>query len=273
MQDHVYRQLCELILNGEIAPGRLITIQALADAFGVSAMPVREALQRLTAAHVLTVVSGRTIGIPPLNRERLEDLRRVRLEVESIAAMWATPNIGEAEIEQLAACVDAMGEAARAGDRTQYVRLNRTFHFTIYGPPAPTPFLRSSRIFGCRSARIFTCSTRRETTSRPTSSTSSCLLPSGRGDGRGEPSHAQRHRGRLQSACVAARRRNHVVSNFRSAKANDCVGNGARRRGGGGLSPLKPAQATAVTSATSRTPPAHPNVTPSGRLDQRRPRQ
>ena len=43
LQDHVYRQLCELILNGEIAPGQLITIQALAEAFGVSAMPVREA--------------------------------------------------------------------------------------------------------------------------------------------------------------------------------------------------------------------------------------
>ena len=47
LQDHVFRQLCELILNGEISPGQLITIQALADAFGVSAMPVREALQRL----------------------------------------------------------------------------------------------------------------------------------------------------------------------------------------------------------------------------------
>ena len=99
LQDHVYRQLCELILNGEIAPGQLVTIQGLADAFGVSAMPVREALQRLTAARVLTVISSRSIGVPPLSEERLLDLRRVRLEVELIAALWATPNIGAAEIE------------------------------------------------------------------------------------------------------------------------------------------------------------------------------
>src|ERR1700734_2582639 len=78
LQDHVYRQLCELILNGEIAPGQLVTIQGLADAFGVSAMPVREALQRLTAARVLTVISGRSIGILPLTGERLFDLRRGR---------------------------------------------------------------------------------------------------------------------------------------------------------------------------------------------------
>ena len=91
LQDFVYRQLCELILNGEIAPGQLITIQYLADAFGISAMPVREALQRLTAARVLTVISSRSIGIPPLTGERLADLRRVRLEVESLAAVWAAP--------------------------------------------------------------------------------------------------------------------------------------------------------------------------------------
>ncbi len=132
LQDHVFRQLCELILNGEIAPGQLITIQALADAFGVSAMPVREALQRLTAARALTVISGRSIGVPRLTRERLLDLRRVRLEVESLAATWATPHMGEVEIEGLQECVGKMEEAARSGDRKQYLRWNRAFHFAIY---------------------------------------------------------------------------------------------------------------------------------------------
>jgi DNA-binding GntR family transcriptional regulator len=133
MQDHVYRQLCELILNGEIAPGQLITIQTLAAAFGVSAMPVREALQRLTAARVLTVVSGRTIGVPPLTEARLKDLRRVRLEIEALAGQWATPNIGETHLKHLDNLIAEMSEAARAGNRKQYVRLNRNFHFTIYG--------------------------------------------------------------------------------------------------------------------------------------------
>jgi DNA-binding GntR family transcriptional regulator len=132
MQDHVYRQLCELILNGEIAPGQLITIQTLAEAFGVSAMPVREALQRLTAARVLTVVSGRTIGVPPLTGARLMDLRRVRLEIEALAGLWAAANIGETHLKRLDALIMKMDEAAQAGDRKQYVRLNRNFHFTIY---------------------------------------------------------------------------------------------------------------------------------------------
>ena len=43
LQERVYRQICDLILDGEIVPGQLVTIQAMADAFGVSHMPVREA--------------------------------------------------------------------------------------------------------------------------------------------------------------------------------------------------------------------------------------
>jgi DNA-binding GntR family transcriptional regulator len=131
LQDHVYRQLCEMILSGEIAPGQLVTIQALSDAFGVSAMPVREALQRLTAAKVLTVISSRSIGIPLLTKERLLDLKKVRLEVERLAAEWAVTRIDETEIAKLDDLIGKMATAA-LGDRKDYVRYNREFHFTIY---------------------------------------------------------------------------------------------------------------------------------------------
>ncbi len=131
LQDHVYRQLCEMILSGEIAPGQLVTIQALSDAFGVSAMPVREALQRLIAAKALTVISSRSIGVPLLTTERLLDLKRVRLEVESLAAEWAAPRIGETEIAKLEGLVEKMAIAA-ISVRKDYVRYNREFHFAIY---------------------------------------------------------------------------------------------------------------------------------------------
>src|SRR5947209_1366860 len=80
----IYRAIKELILYGGSAPGELVTIQSLADAFGVSAMPVREALQRLTAEKALTVVSGRSVGIPELDASRLRDLCRVRVEIETL---------------------------------------------------------------------------------------------------------------------------------------------------------------------------------------------
>jgi len=57
LQEQVFRHVTELILDGSIVPGEMVTVQSLADAFGVSPMPVREALRRLTAANALTVVS------------------------------------------------------------------------------------------------------------------------------------------------------------------------------------------------------------------------
>lgn len=133
LPDEIYRRLKAMILDGGLIPGELVTIQGLASAFGVSAMPVREALQRLTAERALTVISGRSVGIPKLEAGRLRDLTRVRMEIESIAAEWATPDVSEVDRVKLQQMVEAMAKAADAGDTRAYVRGNHDFHFTVYG--------------------------------------------------------------------------------------------------------------------------------------------
>ncbi|MEZ0214363.1 MAG: GntR family transcriptional regulator, partial [Xanthobacteraceae bacterium] len=80
----------------------------------------------------LTVVSGRTIGVPKLTRDRLDDLRNVRLEVEIIAARWATLRCDDAFIAQLAQCLSRLAAATEAVDIEAYVKANYDFHFTIY---------------------------------------------------------------------------------------------------------------------------------------------
>lgn len=132
LQDRVYRQLSNLILDGQIEPGRLVTIQALADSLGVSTMPVREAFKRLTAANALTIVSGRSIGIPPLTVARLQDLRNVRIEVESLAAEWAVENFTEDRIASLEAQHERMKNAIPVRDVKAFLGANRSFHFEIY---------------------------------------------------------------------------------------------------------------------------------------------
>ena len=150
LQDHVYRQCCEMLLSGEIAPGQLVTIQALSDAFGVSAMPVREALQRLIAAKALTVISSRSIGVPHLTRERLLDLKRVRLEVESLAAQWAVTRIAAKEIGELEVLVAQMASAAAA----------------INATGIPTKVVGSVAVTGAAAARVRRGTRRRRGRSR-----------------------------------------------------------------------------------------------------------
>ena len=109
-----------------------MTIQNLAEAFGVSAMPVREAMKRLTAANALTVVSGRTIGIAPLSLERLTDLRNVRIEIEGAAISWAAKNANSGRVGRLEGILEDMDSAVKAGNSKQFLRANRAFHFGIY---------------------------------------------------------------------------------------------------------------------------------------------
>jgi len=132
VQQRVYRQIREMILNGEIEPGQTITIQSVSDAFRVSAMPVREALRRLMAEQALTVVSGRSVGVPVLTRARLADLRRVRAEIEPLAGSWAAARIAEPDLQRLADLVDRMQDAAARTDGRLFVPANHDFHFTVY---------------------------------------------------------------------------------------------------------------------------------------------
>jgi DNA-binding GntR family transcriptional regulator len=132
LQDRVYRQVLDMILDGGIAPGQLVTIPALVEAFGVSAMPIREALRRLTAENALTVVSGRSIGIPKLSRTKLSDLRAVRIEVECASGAWGAERITAKEVAELRQHLKELDRANATGDVKLYLRANRAFHFAIY---------------------------------------------------------------------------------------------------------------------------------------------
>jgi len=132
LPDEVYRRIKDLILDGNLAPGELVTIHGLADAFDVSAMPVREALTRLTAERALTVVAGRSVGIPNLDSRRLKDLTRVRLSIETTAARWAAGTIATDQVAELETLCKTMDKAIKTGDRRGFVRANHDFHFGVY---------------------------------------------------------------------------------------------------------------------------------------------
>ncbi|HTJ89154.1 MAG TPA: GntR family transcriptional regulator [Acidocella sp.] len=132
IQDRVYSQIKAMIINGEIEPGEAVTIQSLSEAFQVSAMPVREALRRLMAEQALTVLSGRSVGVPPLSPERLADLRRVRGEIEGTAVRWAAEKMTPQDLGELTRLVETLEDAEARSDSKLYVSANHHFHFRIY---------------------------------------------------------------------------------------------------------------------------------------------
>ena len=132
LPDAVYNQVCRLLLEGGIAPGQTVKIAALADAFQVSHMPIREAISRLTAKGALTIISGRSVGVPKMTMDRLIELRNVRCEVEAVAVRWAVKNASDQDISDLSPMMQALIDAEKNGDTLAYLVANLNFHFAVY---------------------------------------------------------------------------------------------------------------------------------------------
>jgi DNA-binding GntR family transcriptional regulator len=86
LHERVYAELRTAIMRGHFAPGEAVTIRALAQEFGTSAMPVRDALTRLVAERAVEMPSARAFRIPLLSRREFVDMCRVRLLLEGYAA-------------------------------------------------------------------------------------------------------------------------------------------------------------------------------------------
>ena len=132
LHDQVFQRLCTLLREGEFTPGKAVPVAQVSKAFGVSAMPVREALTRLTALGVLTNVSGRSVGVPDVSPEDLADLRNVRLELECTATRWAVQNSDDGFLADLESILGDLHRAETDQDEKGFIKNNYAFHFRLY---------------------------------------------------------------------------------------------------------------------------------------------
>src|SRR5687768_9923781 len=86
LNDEVYDTLKDALIQGKIAPGAVMTIRSLADSFGTSMMPVREALRRLVAEHILVLLPNRSVTLPVLTKEKFQEITRIRFSLEGLAS-------------------------------------------------------------------------------------------------------------------------------------------------------------------------------------------
>lgn len=133
VNEAVYRRLRDHLMRGDYAAGEVLGIQELADAFGTSAMPVREALRRLAAQRALEPMKSRSMRVPVISRTRLEDIRRARVLIEGSVTAWAVEHITSEELQTLRDLAAQIGQSLT--DRSSVpdgLENNQLFHFTIY---------------------------------------------------------------------------------------------------------------------------------------------
>ncbi|MEZ5887300.1 MAG: GntR family transcriptional regulator [Paracoccaceae bacterium] len=130
--DRVYRTLRQQIMHGELPPGQALTIRGLAEQFGLSMTPVREALRRLAAEGAVTLSASGRVATPELTNDRIEELAALRALLEPELASRALPRVHMALVERMQAINAANQEAALRRDAVTYLRTNLEFHRLLY---------------------------------------------------------------------------------------------------------------------------------------------
>lgn len=140
--DHAYEQLRNRIISGELRPRQRLILKDLSEALGLSAMPIREALQRLEADGLVTQVPHQGGRVAGLSYDEMQEVFNIRIALEGLAVGLAVEKISEPQIGSIFAVVELMKryvEERRNGadsrtsreDMAQFVAINKRFHFLI----------------------------------------------------------------------------------------------------------------------------------------------
>lgn len=132
ISDQVYARLCSSLSSGELAPGDLLSIRKIAGMFGVSMMPVREAVTRLVVNKALEILPNKAIRVPIMTTMEFRELTTVRIHIEGFAAGQAALNRSLQNIEVIKACETKFRNALRDSDKGEALRANKELHFAIY---------------------------------------------------------------------------------------------------------------------------------------------
>ena len=124
-----YALILDAIDVGVYKPGDRLVESELAERFGMSRTPIREALQRLETQSLLER-DGRSLIVASLNHNQLAELYIVRCELEGLAARLAAKHATDEEIRVLRAMVDE--DSGLLDDPKALARANRRFHKQVH---------------------------------------------------------------------------------------------------------------------------------------------
>ena len=131
-QQQVYDVIRERILNGAYSPGFRVVIDALAAEFGVSALPVREAIRRLEAEGLVVYRANAGAQVTPADPGLYEDELTVVAVLEGYVTALAAPRLEAGDLDQLREKTDQMVAAMERMDALAFGRHNREFHEIVY---------------------------------------------------------------------------------------------------------------------------------------------
>ncbi|MFI8360355.1 GntR family transcriptional regulator [Streptomyces sp. NPDC085612] len=119
------------LVDGELVPGEIYSGPALGERFGVSATPVREAMQQLAAEGAVECLPNRGFRVLSRTPRELAELAEVRALLEVPVMLRLARTVAPAAWEALRPAAAATAAAATAGDLPGYAEADRAFHRAV----------------------------------------------------------------------------------------------------------------------------------------------
>ncbi|WP_254705739.1 GntR family transcriptional regulator [Streptomyces vilmorinianum] len=131
VRGQILQALRTALVGGELVPGEVYSAPVLAERFGVSATPVREAMQQLAIEGAVEVVPNRGFRVTERTPRELAELAEVRALIEIPVMLRLARTVPAARWAELRPLAEATGAAAARGDRAHYAEADRAFHRAV----------------------------------------------------------------------------------------------------------------------------------------------
>jgi DNA-binding GntR family transcriptional regulator len=130
-RERIGEALRAAVITGELASGRVYSVPALAEQFGVSATPVREAMLDLVKEGLVEPVPNKGFRVTVVSEAQLDEYTHLRELIEIPTTVALATSADAADVEALRPLAQAIVDAASAGDLIAYVEADTRFHLAM----------------------------------------------------------------------------------------------------------------------------------------------
>ena len=131
LREKILETIREAILKGHLKPGEKVAEPELAERFGISRTPIREAFRQLESEGYLTVIPRKGAVVAALSERDVQEYYAIKSILEGYAAELAAQNLSDKELEKLGAINDKLKQLANDGDVKSFYRVHNEFHDTF----------------------------------------------------------------------------------------------------------------------------------------------
>jgi DNA-binding GntR family transcriptional regulator len=128
LREKILESIRDAILKGSLKPGERVSEPELAERFGISRTPIREAFRQLESEGYLVVIPRKGAVVASLSERDVEEFYSIKSILEGYAARMAAERMAPRDIERLVAINEKLEQIAAAGDIKTFFRVHNEFH-------------------------------------------------------------------------------------------------------------------------------------------------